>query len=131
MEFNFEDVKRKPGVEDEITKLPGAHYYYNIARCRIGGGVQLDKEPVIRGPLVFAVDKECTKAYYFSKGWKKYISARNLNCSAHGRGIVEESKCLEGSIKNSTSSFAFVPFKSIKVGNGWFIYEKSKHFYQQ
>ena len=122
MEFSFEDIKRKVGVEDEMTKLPGAHYYYNIARCRIGGGLQLDKEPVIRGPLVFAVDKKCTNAYYFSKGWKEYISARNLSCSTRGKEIekVEESECLEGSIKNSNSSFVYVPFGSTKVGNELF-----------
>ena len=99
-----------------MNELPGAHYYHNIARCRIGGGVQLDKEPVVRGPLVFAIDEECTNAYYFSKGWKKYISARNLSCSTHEK--IEESKCLEGSIKNSKSSFVFVPFGSMKVSNG-------------
>ena len=86
---------------------------------------------MIRGPIVFAIDEQCTKAYYFSKGWKEYTSARNLNCSAHGKEIVkvDESECLKGSIKNSKSSFVYVPFGSMKVGNGWFICEKMKNYY--
>jgi hypothetical protein len=58
------------------------HYYYNIPRCRIGGKTQLDKEPIIRGPLIFAVDEECSKTYYFieGRGWIQYISATNITC---------------------------------------------------
>ena len=121
MEFSFKDIKRKLGVESDLKEFPGVHYYYNIARCRIGGGLQLDKEPIIRGPIVFAVDEQCTKAYYFSKEseWKEYSSARNINCSAHGKETinVDESVCLKGSLDNSKSSFVYLPFESMKVRN--------------
>lgn len=117
LEFSFEGIKKKLGDESGITELPGAHYYYNIPRCEIGGKVQLDKEPIIRGPIVFAVDEQCTKAHYFSKGWKEYSSARNINCSAHGKEVtpVEESECLEGSIRNSNSSFVYLPHGASKT----------------
>ena len=96
----------------------GVHYYYNIRRCEIGGKVQIDKEPIIRGPIVFAIDDQCTKVYYFSKGWKEYASARKIHCHAHGKDIVhvEESECLKGSISNSNSSFVYVPLEATKVG---------------
>lgn len=63
------------------------HYYYNIDRCRIGGGVQVHQRPYVRGPIVFAVDQECSKVHYFHEGssaWRKYNSARNITCSSHG-----------------------------------------------
>ncbi len=110
MEFRFENIKKKPGVDSAMTKLQGVHYYYNIPRCQNGGKIQTDKEPIIRGPVVFAVDEQCTKAYYFSNGWKEYSSTRIINCSVHGEETiqVDESECLKGSIKNSASSFVFV-----------------------
>ena len=79
------------------------HYYYNIPRCKIGGGLQLHKEPVIRGPLIFAVDEQCDNVYYFTegKGWSKYISARNLTCSRHGN------ECFKDSIDRSFLTFQF------------------------
>ena len=68
---------------------------------------------------MFAVDQQCSKVYYFTedKGWAQYISARNISCSAHGNeGIhVEESVCLQGSVKNSNSSFLYMPFGNTKV----------------
>ena len=105
-----------------MTKRPGAHYYYNVARCKIGGGVQVDKEPFIRGPLVFAVDEHCSSAYYFLNGWKEYRSGRNLNCSAHGKEKKEvtESDCLEGSVDGSTSSFIYLPFGATKVSHQYY-----------
>ena len=119
LEFSFEDIKKKLGVEPEMIEFhEEAHYYYNIRRCEIGGKVQIDKEPIIRGPIVFAIDDQCTKVYYFSQGWKEYASARNIHCYAHGIDIVhvEESDCLKGSIKNSNSSFVYVPLEATKVG---------------
>ena len=117
LEFSFEDIKKKLGVEPEMIEFhEEAHYYYNIRRCEIGGKVQIDKEPIIRGPIVFAIDDQCTKVYYFSQGWKEYASARNIHCYAHGIDIVhvEESDCLKGSIKNSNSSFVYVPLEATK-----------------
>ena len=120
LEFSFEDIKKKLrlGVESEMMELrEGVHYYYNIRRCEIGGGVQTEKEPIIRGPLVFAIDDQCSTVYYFSKGWKEYVSARNIQCYSHGKETtqVEESDCLEGSIKNSNASFVYLPLGATKV----------------
>ncbi|XP_028411229.1 uncharacterized protein LOC114533821 [Dendronephthya gigantea] len=117
MEFKFEVIKKKPGIEKEVTKLQGVRYYYNVARCKIGGGVQVDKKPFIRGPLVFAIDEQCTKAYYFLSGWKEYRSARNLKCSAReeDKKEVTESDCLDGSIEGSNSSFIYLPFGATKL----------------
>jgi len=63
----------------------GAHYYLNVDRCAYGGVVtvksHLDKTPQVRGPEVFAVDSDCSHAYFELNGlWKVYVSGRDFKC---------------------------------------------------
>lgn len=123
LEFSFGVLVKKFELGLMLTKLnkitagsSNIHYYYNIDRCHIGGAIQINKQPIIRGPLVFAVDKECSKIYYFvdGSGWRNFNSAKNMTCSSHGEPsittTVSTSLCAEGSIKNSYSSFTYLPF---------------------
>ena len=77
-----------------LSGIPGKHHYYlNVDRCAYGGGLKLSA-PVkgiannkqICGPLVFAVNHDCSAVYYYQHkpyaGWKQYQSVR-LNPYLH------------------------------------------------
>lgn len=69
-----------------ITGVPGKkHYYLNVDRCAYGGTIKLSggvkdiaNSKQVCGPMIFAVNQNCTRVYYYQdaphEGWVKYKS---------------------------------------------------------
>ena len=70
----------------DITGVPGKkHYYLNVDRCAYGGTIKLSggvkdiaNSKQVCGPMIFAVNHNCTRVYYYQdaphEGWVKYKS---------------------------------------------------------
>ncbi|XP_031553760.1 uncharacterized protein LOC116290796 [Actinia tenebrosa] len=72
-----------------VTKV---HYYLNLDRCSYGGtrlysALNLDPKKEVGGPLVFAINQNCTNVYYYTdvpfNHWKPYISVSTFPQSFH------------------------------------------------
>ncbi|XP_066920302.1 uncharacterized protein [Clytia hemisphaerica] len=98
--FSLEDVN---GIEFDFKKLmkktehsqypmmdskayPGVRYYLNVDVCAYGGTRSTQDittgQKVVYGPDVFAVDKDCKKAFYFVEWefkWRQIYSSRFVN----------------------------------------------------
>ena len=70
----------------DITGVSGKkHYYLNVDRCAYGGTIKLSgglnhiaNSKQVCGPMIFAVNHNCTRVYYYqeapNEGWVKYKS---------------------------------------------------------
>lgn len=87
IEFDFDKLKKKLGLDIGRINYTDAHYYLNLDRCAYGGirhvRSHLDNKEMVRGAEVVAVDLNCTTVYYHSERWVPYESGRDIVCSAH------------------------------------------------
>lgn len=93
VEFTWEGLKEKLSLDDvqplefsNHTRVPGKkHYYLNVDRCAFGGSLKLSggyesitNSKEVCGPMLFAVNQNCTAVYYYQdaplEGWIKYKS---------------------------------------------------------
>ncbi|KAL9987610.1 hypothetical protein ACROYT_G001948 [Oculina patagonica] len=92
VEFSWEKLKTKLGLNFQPINVSGARYYLNIDRCAWGGVITvrsvLDNTPQVRGAEVLAVNSECTQVYYNDDGiWKRYESTTksSIRCTVANR----------------------------------------------
>ncbi|XP_074634153.1 uncharacterized protein LOC141892713 [Acropora palmata] len=72
-------------IPDHIRVSGKKHYYLNVDRCAYGGTIKLSgglndiaNSKQVCGPMIFAVNHNCTRVYYYqeapNEGWVKYKS---------------------------------------------------------
>ncbi|PFX23603.1 uncharacterized protein LOC111332759 [Stylophora pistillata] len=87
IEFTFDKLKEKMGLNFGRINYTDAHYYLNLDRCAYGGirhvRSHLDNKEMVRGAEVVAVDHNCTTVYFHSEVWTPYESGRDIVCNTH------------------------------------------------